>query len=214
MIRNRERGFTLLELLISITILGLIATLILGAFRIGVRAWEKGEKDVEIHQRERVVLDLVRRQLSSVCLRGVRDAGGRILTFEGDGKSMQFVSHVNLVPSNAYGLAFVNYEIRADEDSGGENFTLYEKNVVLLNKDTETEGPGEDEFICLINGVGSLGFEYYKEPTEEEEEISPWRETWDMEEEKGFPLAVRVMLETNEKTEPIYVVARMGSTLL
>ena len=65
MLRNANKGFTLLELLISLTILGVIVVIIFGAFRIGIRAWEKGEKDVESRQRQRIVLDLSKQQLAS-----------------------------------------------------------------------------------------------------------------------------------------------------
>jgi len=44
-------GFTLLELLISMTILAMIVVIIFGAFRVGIRAWEKGEKDLGVRQR-------------------------------------------------------------------------------------------------------------------------------------------------------------------
>jgi len=47
-----NRGFTLLELLISLTILSLVTVLIFGAFRMGIRAWEKGERNIDGRQRE------------------------------------------------------------------------------------------------------------------------------------------------------------------
>ena len=36
-------GFTLLEMVVTLTILGFILLIILGAFRLGLSAWEKGE---------------------------------------------------------------------------------------------------------------------------------------------------------------------------
>lgn len=38
---EKPDGFTLLELVVSLTILGVIITLIYGGMRIGVRAWER-----------------------------------------------------------------------------------------------------------------------------------------------------------------------------
>ena len=64
-------GFTLLELLISLTIIGLILVIVFGALRIGARAWEKGERDVETHQIQRIVLDNMKRQIASTCLREI-----------------------------------------------------------------------------------------------------------------------------------------------
>ncbi|HEX7533874.1 MAG TPA: prepilin-type N-terminal cleavage/methylation domain-containing protein [Syntrophales bacterium] len=40
---GHNRGFTLLELLIALTITAMIVAIIFGALRIGIRAWEKGE---------------------------------------------------------------------------------------------------------------------------------------------------------------------------
>ena len=39
-LRKRQSGFTLIELLLSLSILSIISVIILGALRIGVRAWE------------------------------------------------------------------------------------------------------------------------------------------------------------------------------
>lgn len=62
-----------MELLISLTIISVIVVIISGALRIGVRAWEKGEQDIETRQRYRIVLDLMKRQLTSICLRKMTD---------------------------------------------------------------------------------------------------------------------------------------------
>ena len=75
MLSGNSRGFTLLELLISLTIVALIVVIIFGALRIGIRAWEKGEKDVDVRQRQRIVLDLIKRQLASTC---VSDVWGKV----------------------------------------------------------------------------------------------------------------------------------------
>jgi len=68
-------GFTLLELLISLSIVGLILLIVFGALRIGSRAWEKGERDVEAHQRQRIVLGLIKQQLASASLLEIKDRG-------------------------------------------------------------------------------------------------------------------------------------------
>ena len=105
-------GFTLLELLISLTIMGLIVVVVFGAFRIGVRAWEKGEKDVETHQRQRVVLNLIKRQLASIFVHKVGNGNHRPFFLKGDKKSMEFLSNTSITPGNLSGLLYAIYVVK------------------------------------------------------------------------------------------------------
>ena len=59
-------GFTLLEVLISITILALILAVIMGAMRLGSKAWETGNRKVEEIQRERISFDLLAEDIKSI----------------------------------------------------------------------------------------------------------------------------------------------------
>ena len=45
--RLRQGGFTLLELLIAITLLGLILVLLFGGLRLGMRSWDAGQLNVD-----------------------------------------------------------------------------------------------------------------------------------------------------------------------
>ena len=202
-----NKGFTLLELLISLSILGVIVVVIFGAFRIGVRAWEKGEKDVESRQRQRIVLDLIKHQLASTCLREVKDASQQPLLLKGDNKSIEFVSHIPMVPGNQFGMVYVKYVVEPEDGGKRERLTFWEKNIVLLNKETDMSDLHEDDFFELFPGVQSIAFEYLKGGTDEE--TSQWQETWDQAIDEGFPRAIRVILVEDVEKAPIYVIARI-----
>ncbi len=207
MLRDTNKGFTLLELLISLTILGVIVVIIFGAFRIGVRAWEKGEKDVESRQRQRIVLDLIKHQLASICLREVKDASQQPLLLKGDNKSIEFVSHIPMAPGNKFGMVYVKYLVKPEDGGERERLTFWEKNIVLLNKETDMSHLHEDDFFELFPGVQSIAFEYLKGGTDEE--TSQWQETWDQAIDEGFPRAIRVILMEDVEKAPIYVIARI-----
>jgi len=208
MLRNANKGFTLLELLISLTILGVIVVIIFGAFRIGVRAWEKGEKDVESRQRQRIVLDLIKRQLASICLREVKDASQQPLLLKGDNKSIEFVSHIPMVPGNQFGTVYVKYMVKQENGGERERLAFWEKNIVLLNKETDINDLHEDDFFELFPGVQSIAFEYLKGRIDEE--TWQWQETWDQTIDEGFPRAIRVILMEDVERAPIYVIARIN----
>ena len=201
MARCDSRGFTLLELLISMTILALITLLVFGAFRMGIRAWERGERNIDAHQRERIVLDLITRQIASIPVDTIQ--GIEAFALKGDLKSIAFASDIHLVPGNTFGMVSVVYRVEEAED-GGEILSLSEKNVVLMGEDDDMES--DEYFTELIRGA-SITFEYLK--SYEDEESTEWQETWDPEDETGFPRSVRVILTREDDGPSITAIARI-----
>jgi len=224
-----NRGFTLLELLISLTILSVIMVIIFGAFRISARAWEKGEKNIETNQRERIVLNLMKKQLASASLLSVgsslrvgsspsvgsslRLEPTNIFAFKGDNKSLEFLSYISLVPGNKFGMVYVKYmaasdsSLRLEPTENKERLSFFEKNLIMLNKEFNPADLTEEDFYDLIPRIHSVSFEYLKGTTEEKE--FDWQESWEPEKDKGFPFAVKIILKKDEDTPPIFVIVRI-----
>jgi len=200
-----NRGFTLLELLISLTILSLITLLVFGAFHIGIRAWAKGERNIDGQQRERIVLDLMKSQLASIPVDTVK--GDKALALKGDSKSLKFVSNVHLVPGNKFGMVYVKYRVEEAED-GGKFLSLSERNVVLMGKDADMDN-SDDLFIELLRGA-DVAFKYLKKK-DMGEETQQWQDTWDPENDPGFPIAVRLTLTRGNDGPSICVIARIAT---
>jgi general secretion pathway protein J len=207
--QGRNRGFTLLELLISLTIVAMIVVIIFGAFRVGVRAWEKGEAEVDLRQRERIVLDLIKRQLSSLCLTEVQNRDQQIIAFKGDPKSIAFASGAPLTPGSRHGLVYVKYVVTRKTEDNRERLAMYESSLLFPDRKTGTGSPEDDDFFELLSGMKSIVFEYLKSRPDEKE--SPWQESWDPEIDKGVPRAVRITLKENDKKAPVYVIAAGGA---
>jgi general secretion pathway protein J len=205
MVRVDSRGFTLLELLISMTILALITLLVFGAFRMGIRAWERGERNIDAYQRERIVLDLISRQIASIPVDTVKEE--KALVLKGDNKSLGFVSNIHLVPSNKFGMVYVKYRVE-EAEGGGEILSLNERNVVMMMGKDPGADDSDDLYMELLRGAGMV-FEYLKKGTDED--ASQWQETWDPEVETGFPVAVRVTLTRGDDGVPIGVIARVAA---
>jgi general secretion pathway protein J len=206
-------GFTLLELMISLTIMGLVLVLVFGALRIGARAWEKGERDVEIHQRQRVVLDNIRRQIASVSLQGIKVDGekGQVakkVFFRGDSEAMEFMSRVPMSPMTRSGMVYAKYAVREDDSGETSRFLLYEKDVVFINKEKDISDPEESEFFELIPRAEHIEFAYLKGP-EDKDADSAWQDEWDPDSDTGIPLAVKITLQENADAATIYVIARI-----
>ena len=203
---NGHSGFTLLELLISLTIVSVIVVIIFGALRIGIRAWEKGERDLDMRQRQRIVLDLIKRQLASTAVGEVWGGDQQLVSLKGDTKSIEFVSHIPLTPGTRIGMVYVKYVVTVAQGDEGERLTFYERNVASLDK--SAGNPDEGDSSELLTGMKSIVFEYLK--VRPGEEASRWQESWDPAVDKGVPRAVRVTLEETDEKAPIYVIAGAG----
>lgn len=197
-----KRGFTLLELMLSLSIMGLVLLLIFGALRIGTRAWEKGEKDVTVHQRQRAVLGLLSQQIASACIYEIK-TGDDAFYFKGSEETMEFVSRIPIVPGTLTGVVFVKYMIQEGDGDRKQQLRLYEKDAGFL-KEEDLESQEEEDLFTLISGIQNLQFEYLKGGKDKSE--TDWQTSWDPSEEKGLPLAVKIILKQNEETAPIKLI--------
>jgi len=205
-----QNGFTLLELLISLTIIGLILVIVFGALRIGARAWEKGEKDVEIHQIQRIVLENMKRQIASTCLRKIVSEDQKEVFFRGDRESMEFMSRLPMVPTTRSGMVYVKYVVGDEVGDEKKRLMLHEKDVVFLEKEKDIDDLDEADFFDLIPRVESIEFEYLKGP-EGKDRDPEWQEAWDPDMDTGIPLAVKIIFKEDVDVAPIYVIARLQS---
>lgn len=193
-----------MELLISITILGVILTIIMGALRIGIRAWETGGRDVESRQRLQIVMSLLKQQLGSACPDNIQKPDMDPYLFKGDGDSLEFISRVSIVPGNDHGKVYVTYRIATDDD-GGRSLKTAEQSLVRMGPDDEKFQEEEAGFHELISGAHRIMFEYLGAS---EDGFREWVEIWDPDASDPWPAAVRITLQMEEKTPAAVVVAR------
>jgi len=193
-------GFTLLELMLSLAILGIVLLIIFGALRIGTRAWEKGEKDIAVHQRQRAVLGLLSREIASACIYEIK-LGEDGFYFKGSESTMEFVSRGPIVPGALTGVVFAKYKVQEGDAQGKKELGLYEKDAGFLK---EEDLENNDDFLTLISGLEALRFEYLKEGDDGAE--PQWQAVWDPSEKKGLPLAVKIVMKQDSETAPITLV--------
>jgi len=204
---NKSSGFTLLELIVTFTILSLVVVMTLGALRLGSAAWEKGEERAEKIQKKRVVLDLLSQQMKSSFPYRVKSqkAEADYLVFLGDGSSLRFVSAFSLRARKQEGLVFVIYKVE-EETSSGKVLKVYEKRV--LNKTFLEETPDEEQFLTLMDGLSDLKFEFFEEgPAEgrDKDATGTWGDSWDAKEKKVLPSQVKMTVTWKEKREELEI---------
>ncbi len=95
--RQAETGFTLIEVMVSLAIVGLIMTLMFSGLSVGMDTWERTSgKILEIENRARVE-GLLRRQLSLASPMEFEGDDGAFVLFAGDNRRLEFVSAYSLI---------------------------------------------------------------------------------------------------------------------
>ncbi|MBU1053889.1 MAG: prepilin-type N-terminal cleavage/methylation domain-containing protein [Proteobacteria bacterium] len=175
---NNKNGFTLMELMISVTILSLIAVIIGGSIRLGTRAWEKGEAEIETSQVLRILFERMNQKIKSIYPYQIEKDGKTLVAFQGNFETVWFVtSSVGRVGKN---MNWISYSFKNDELTMNEGI-LPDKE--LLDKTSE-------EGELLDSDINSLSFEYFSFKTKE------WKDSWELQEQ--LPSAIRITLNEME----------------
>ncbi len=206
-----------MELLISLTILSVIIVLITGALRIGIRAWEKGEASVYERQHRRIVLDLMKRQIRSICLRNIVKNASEPFVLIGAADALQLVSYLPLAPQHKSRLVYAYYRVRRAEKDQAD-VVFYESDISILDDQGKPAEIDDELYYPLLENVGNFTFEYLKpdegdEEKTESENQGQWVSDWAPEDENnGFPRAVRMTYQADSAEGPIVVVALLPET--
>ncbi len=203
---RRAGGFTLLELMLALTILGLMSAVVYSSFRLSLKSYSRSQERLEEEARKRVLGDLIKRQIGS--LFPVRPTGSflepepegaqagrspRALSqfplFYGSPESVTFVTVAPLMLQRNPGLTVVRYGLSEDEWGGlylGAMETRYQGFDSFL---TMVEVP-RGKPLPLVEPVADLQFEYYGYDAEAQD--YQWLDVWDGERMQSVPEAIRI----------------------
>jgi prepilin-type N-terminal cleavage/methylation domain-containing protein len=174
----KDKGFTLIELIISIAIIGIIVLIITGALRLGFRSVESGEKKIEAHERMRSSLAIIDSQIQSEIPLTYDDEGERKYYFLGERGFMQFASNYSLW-GMGQGYVIATYTVETGENG-----------KQILNATENTVGLENTRTAKLFDTFDAIYFEFfYRDPTEEQ---GTWVEEWT--DEFNMPEKIRIHL--------------------
>ena len=181
------RGFTLLELLISLVLISLVSLGVYGALGFGADALERGTSRSIENQRVRAALALIVRKLKSAYPLMLLVDGERLVYFFGGEEELRFVASADRPEIG--GLEKVSYFIKEDED--GEHGLWMRISAPTLPADLAEEREGSLYLEAeVLSDVDELVWEYFGQRQNEDEEA--WHESWNGEEEPKLPQAVRL----------------------
>lgn len=185
------RGFTLLELLVAITVTGLLSAAIVMGWRVALSAWGKAEQVVERDSRVVAVHELIEKQIAAMApVRPWLSQGRPIVFFQGEHDRARFVSRYSLDDRARAGLVLVDYLVA--EGFGGKKLLLTEiavrsmEDLTGLENISQLNTPGGPPIFrameetrqtrVLLESLAECRFEYLipangSTPSE-------WQESW------------------------------------
>lgn len=172
--RARAAGFTLVELLVALTLVGLISVALFGGFRFGTRAWEAGTARSERLDELQVAQAFLRGRLSQALVpshesedgeqKGLLIGNDTTVTF-----TAPWLTSLNLGGLYVFTLSF------QDGDDGGELQLQWEPLGGAWNtRPGQEPDPGER---VLLTGVETVALSYYG--VQRRGEDPAWYDSWE-----------------------------------
>ena len=189
---NVQKGLTLVELLVALSLLSLVALLVNSGLGMATRSSDTAEQRVDINQQYRLLARVLKQQLTAAV--PLETAGGQIL-FEGDLTGMTFVSSI----SPHLGTGGLHRMRVWLVQGAAPRLSLSLQPILPGNTQTEE--------MVLLRQVSQVRFAYYGSRTEDEP--ADWHERW---QDRGLlPVLVRIDVVAHGRTWPsIYLSPRVN----
>jgi hypothetical protein len=188
---TRARGvFTLIEVVVSMTLMALVSVVVLAALRNSLTIWEKGTGHLDRLHRAHVVHEVLYEQIRSAIPFGytikVGEAAIRLLGFEGDRNHIRFVSR-NSFKDGPNGIPrWVEIRWLANLQNGTGDLTAEERRILSPDNNPDSNVYLRENLLrandCSFDFLKSSG------PTEP----AAWTQDWQPPKDATLPRAVRL----------------------
>lgn len=192
---NRSRGFTLLELLIGMALLGLILMLLYGGFHLAAQIWDGVEVKAEQSSDEQAGRSLIRRVVGQAQPIHWKVQNEQPLAFSAERETLRMIA-----PLGQIGLRVVELSVEPDERPGDQRTmrVVLRHGPLIYTAEHFTEGLADQEIKPLLGGLTAAEFNYFgaETPTTEPQWLDHWSRT------DQFPTMVRLRI-TSKGAEPL-----------
>ena len=201
--RSCVSAFTLLELIIAISIGTVIILLVSFAIRTGFFQMERGSKWLDNRYRDNSALFFFHQQATSMRY----ELNNKEIIFYGDSDRVVFVTPISLERSYGLGLMMAYYYI--EESNDGFSLNYKEKRFVPsedLNafKDQNVLMFSDSNVVEIVKGYDEISFKYLGLPedadTASSKSVLEWKDKWLV---NSLPKAVKVVLTKDGQSQEL-----------
>ncbi len=199
-------GFTLIEVVLALSIFALIGAVLYGAFSLSHRAVEKSQASFDDNQKLRSSTDLLGNYIRSAYPYR-ESAQDTAVLFEGQEDQLTFVSSISLAMGGR-GMSKIRVAWERAQEGEGP-IELEEEVPVRLNVSEDHNPGGLRNEVVIQERVKELRFAYLDPKSEDER----WEERWDGREKLALPRAVRLSYRNHDGKEIRWIFPVMISVL-
>lgn len=177
-----QKGFTLVEVVLAISIFALMATILYGAFFLGQRALEKADVGFEKNQELRAFASLLESYVRSSYPYRV-SAQDATIYYEGGQERLTFISAYSMALG---GRGMAKISISWEPTRGGEGILKLSEELPV-RVESNIGQAGQRNTVILHERLREFRLGYLDPQGEDK-----WEDRWDSKERQGLPRAVRL----------------------
>ena len=177
------RGFTLLEVLISIVLFGVVLSLLIGGFRFSIRAWDRSEEYAADTANLQAVYRIFRNTLGRAFPVTIDKDAKSFFAFDGDENRVSFAAFLPPYPDQA-GL----YNVQFDINQVQELYQLRMSRAAFSPASFPQEVTEETGTTVLLETKTPIAFSFFGSSADGQE--PDWQSDWDTADR--YPTLVRL----------------------
>lgn len=176
----KKTGFTLIELIITVTIFTVIIVTVYSSFYMGVKAWRSGEEGGSLPKIRTGLLKMEKELKDTFYFSNA--------PFSGTGEEISF-SLSRQEEGEPVKVSIITYSINKDESTSRKQLVRKEK---IFN--TQPEGMKDEEGRILLPLMNDIRFEYAYRAGAISKGVE-WQESWDAEKQRKIPSGVKICMD-------------------
>ncbi len=174
---RREAGFTLLEMIIAMTLLSILVTLLFASLKLAADSWQVGEAKIAQVNRKAVIYQFLKRNFAAIrpvpmlAVDGEAMENGMIVpVFQGYSMSLRFAAPM---PLSAARKGLQIFDLIA---SGNDLLSLRVSLTPYYQSASQAQNSGQKEQTVILDNIRSISFKYYG--VRSEMDAAQWNDSW------------------------------------
>ena len=196
------RGFTLIELVIALALMGVMVLFMYSGLAFGLRGWDAADTNGRRTADRRIAENFLRREVAELFPMRWKDPLVLRLAFEGKPDLLRFVS-VRPAGISVTGLSLVG--VSAEQDTAKRTRNLVMRRASPGDEQKDFGPLAQGEATILFDDIDSVAFEYYG--AENDFTDPKWVDTWEW--PGRIPQLIRIRVRTADGSYLPEMIVRM-----